>query len=68
MTETATQVLAAFESLSPEEQHEVITAILRRSGELPQTAFADDALVGLADELFQVLDAEESDGACSPSR
>ena len=43
----------------PQEQHEVLTEMLRRSGELPETVLTDDHLVGLADDLFQALDAEE---------
>ena len=34
--------------------------MLRRSGELPKTMVSDDQLVGIADELFQTLDSEES--------
>ena len=62
MSETATQLLATFESLPPKEQHELLIAMLRRSGELPDTVVTDDQLVGIADELFQTLDAEESNG------
>lgn len=62
MSETAARLLAAFNSLAPQEQHEVLTEMLRRSGELPDTFLTGDHLVGLADELFQALDAEESDG------
>jgi hypothetical protein len=62
MSETASQLLATFDSLSPQEQHERITAMLRRTGELPDTVLPDDALVDLADNLFQTLDVEESHG------
>lgn len=62
MSETATQLLATFESLPANEQHDLIIEMLRRSGELPDTILADDQLVGLADELFQSLDAEELNG------
>ena len=62
MSETAVQLLATFESLPPEEQHEVLAARLRRSGELRQTIVSDDALVSLADVVFQALDMEESNG------
>jgi hypothetical protein len=61
MPETAAQLLATFDSLPPQEQHELLTEMLRRSGELPETLLTDDHLVGLADQLFQALDAEESD-------
>ena len=63
MSETAAALLlATFDSLEPQEQHELLTELLRRSGELPDTFLTDDNLVGLADNLFQALDAEESDG------
>lgn len=65
MSETAAQLLATFESLEPKEQHELLTELLRRSGELPDTFLTDDHLAGLADDLFQALDAEESDGGKS---
>lgn len=68
MTETAAQLLATFESLAPEEQHEVLTLMLRRSGELPDTIVTDDELVGIADGLFQALDAEEADGDGADTR
>ena len=62
MTETTAQLMTAFESLPVKEQHELLTEMLRRSGELPATLLADGHLVGFADELFQALDAEESNG------
>lgn len=65
MSETAAQLLATFESLEPQEQHELLAELLRRSGELPDTFLTDNHLAGLADNLFQALDAEESDGCQS---
>ena len=62
MSNTASRLLATFESLPANEQHELLITMLRRSGELPDTIVTDDQLVGIADELFQTLDAEESDG------
>ena len=62
MSEMVSQLLATFDRLPPQEQHELITAMLRRTGELPDTLLADDALVDLADNLFQTLDMEESHG------
>jgi hypothetical protein len=61
MSNTATQLLATFDSLPSREQHEVVTAMLERCGELPDRLLSDDELVGLADELFQSLDAKETD-------
>lgn len=60
MSETATQLLAAFESLSASEQHELLIAMLKRSRDVPHTVLTDDQFVSIADELFQSLDAEES--------
>ncbi|MCA9076795.1 MAG: hypothetical protein KDA93_17345 [Planctomycetaceae bacterium] len=62
MTETASQLLATFETLPVEEQHEVLAQMLRRTGDFPVTFLADDALTDIADQLFQSLDAEEADG------
>lgn len=56
MSNTTTQLLAAFDSLPVGEQHEVVMAMLGRCGELPNRLLSDDELVGLADELFQTLD------------
>jgi len=68
MSETATQLLATFESLPAKEQHELLIVLLRRSGELPDTIVSDDQLVEIADELFQSLDAEESNGDDADAR
>ncbi|MFO1007010.1 MAG: hypothetical protein U0929_13705 [Planctomycetaceae bacterium] len=68
MTNAATQLLATFDSLPPQEQHEVVTALLQRCGELPDRMLHEDELVGLADELFQTLDAEESNADAPKSR
>ena len=61
MTATARKLLAAFDTLPPEEQQEVAVEILRRTavtGDLP-----DAALDELAGELFRRYDAEEATGA-----
>lgn len=60
MSDTAAQLLATFELLPPNERHELLVAMLRRSGELQDRALTDDELTGVADELFQSLDARES--------
>lgn len=60
MSDTASQLLATFESLPEKEQHELLIAMLRRSSELPETLVSDDQLVGIADLLFETLDAEEA--------
>jgi hypothetical protein len=68
MSDAASQLLATFESLPANEQRELLIAMLRHSGEIPDTIVTDDQLVGIADELFQTLDAEESDGDNAESR
>jgi hypothetical protein len=65
MSETTAKLLATFDSLEPQEQHELLAELLRRTGELPDTLLADDQLARLADDLFQALDVEESDGSKS---
>ncbi|MEJ7594988.1 MAG: hypothetical protein WKF77_25970 [Planctomycetaceae bacterium] len=65
MTDTAIQLLATFESLSANEQHVVSTQMLRRVGELPGAPMSDDALIAVADLVFQSLDAEEEHGHSS---
>jgi hypothetical protein len=58
MTEAARAVLRAFETLSPDEQHEVAVEVLRRwvaTDEIPEAAFIE-----LAEGLFLGLDAEEA--------
>ncbi len=62
MSEAASRLLATFDALSPREQHEVIAAMLRRSGQLPDAVLSDQGLADLADHRFQALDAEESHG------
>ena len=63
MSETAMQLLKTFESLPPDEQHELLVAMARSSGMLPDTILGDHQLTCLADELFQQLDAEERNDA-----
>lgn len=61
MSKLTALILESFDSLPPNEQHEVLTEMLRRARELPEDFLTDEQLVGLADDLFQALDAEESD-------
>ena len=58
MTKAAERIIAEFEALSPQEQHEVAVEVLRRSA-------GDDELTNatldqLADELFLAYETEES--------
>jgi hypothetical protein len=55
---TACEMLAAFEALSPADQHQVAAEIVRRSAgtdELPDTAFHE-----VAAELFRGYEAREA--------
>jgi hypothetical protein len=61
MTVNARDLLAAFDALSPAEQHQVAAEILRRTagaGDIPEAALDE-----LAAELFRGYDAEEAAGA-----
>lgn len=61
MSEVATQILESFDTLPPDEQHKVVTEMLRRLGELQENSVTDEQLLGLADEAFLALDREERD-------
>lgn len=63
MTTAVQSLLESFESLSESERQEAAVEILRRiagDGDLPE-----QGLVEAADELFQLLDAEEATDARS---
>ena len=62
MSDTASQLLATFETLPAIEQHEILTQLLRRTSVLPDTVLSDNDLTSVADDLFQMLDAEEENG------
>jgi hypothetical protein len=59
MSEIASQILAQFETLPPQEQHGLLTEMLRRSGDVSAEMLRDDQLLAIADERFQAIDAEE---------
>ncbi len=63
MTVAARRILESFAALAENEQHEVALEILRRSGVADEGEISDAALAGLADELFLILDSEESSHA-----
>jgi hypothetical protein len=58
MTTTARNLLAAFDTLPPDEQHQVAAEIIRRTA--PDGDLPDAALDELAAELFRGYDAEEA--------
>lgn len=62
MSEAATQLLNTFSSLSASEQHEVLIALLRSSGQLSSSTLNDDQLVAIAEEVFLSLEVEELHG------
>jgi hypothetical protein len=58
MTTAAQSLLTAFDALSPTEQQQVATEIMRRcagTDDLPEAAMNE-----LADDLFRAYDAEEA--------
>jgi hypothetical protein len=61
MSEIATQLLNTFSSLSASEQHEVLLALLRSSGELPAFPLNDDQLVAIAEDVFLSLERVRCD-------
>jgi len=62
MSEAATQLLNTFSSLSAIEQHEVLIALLRSSGQLSPSTLNDDQLVAIAEGVFLSLEVEEFHG------
>ncbi len=61
MSEIASQILATFDTLPAAEQHEIVTQLLRRTDAMRTLPLSDDDLTSVADDLFQMLDAEEGD-------
>jgi hypothetical protein len=61
MSTDANNLLSAFDSLNPAEQQLVAAEILRRTAGSDE--LAGETLEGLAAEVFQIYDAEESGGA-----
>ncbi len=63
MTDSANQLLSAFDALNPGERHEVFVALLRRVLNDAPSEVSEEGLVGVAEELFLELDAaEDKDG------
>jgi hypothetical protein len=63
MTAPVRQILDSFDALPDADKHEAAVEILRRV--VGQQDLPEDALVGLADELFCALDDEEAGHAPS---
>jgi hypothetical protein len=60
MTANVQQLLNSFDALPDSDKHEAAVEILRRYAADRASDVSDDALVGLADELFDALDHEET--------
>jgi hypothetical protein len=60
MTVPVQQLLDSFDALSDADKHQAAVEILRRSVAAAEGDLPEDVLVEAADELFQVLDVEES--------
>lgn len=63
MTDSARQILQAFDELSSDDRREVAVAVLRRVLTDVPAELSDDALVRLAEDQFLELDAIESQHA-----
>ncbi|MCY2988969.1 MAG: hypothetical protein NTY19_14025 [Planctomycetota bacterium] len=66
MTDSVRELLLTFDTLAPADQQDVAAEILRRA--VPSDDLSEDALHGLADELFRGYDAEEAAHAAAQSR
>lgn len=60
MTNTARQLLDAFEALPDKEKHEVLSELLRRSLASPYPSPTDEELTQAADLVFQEYDRREA--------
>lgn len=63
MMASVQQLISAFDVLSPTEKHEAAVEIIRRMGNLSMGELSDEALVEIADQTFQELDAREAEDA-----
>ena len=65
MSIVALQVIAAFDALPDAERDAVAAELL---GQYPSGTgeISDDSLIGLADEVFLMLDAAEAEDAATP--
>ena len=59
MTDSANQLLNAFDALPPDDRREVAAAVLRRVLDEAPAEVSDESLVMAAEELFLELDAAE---------
>jgi beta-glucosidase-like glycosyl hydrolase len=61
MPTTVHDILESFEQLPVSQKQEVVREILRRTIDFDFPALSDDDLVATAEEMFQQLDAMESE-------
>lgn len=61
MTALVKNLLVSFDALSDADKHEAVIEILRRFRNSGYGDLPEDALAGLADELFRNLDEAEAD-------
>ncbi len=61
MSTAAGELLKAFETLPPDEQYSVATAILRRLPDLEYGPFTDEELSAIAEETLIEIDCEEAE-------
>jgi hypothetical protein len=65
MTAAVHDFLNSFDKLPPDDQYQAAVEILRRAPIQPEGDLGEDALTGLADELFREMDAQENRHAAS---
>jgi hypothetical protein len=61
MTRAVQELLESFDRLPESEQQEALSEILKRTQELAYPPMDDETLARIADETFQMLDADEAD-------
>ena len=65
MTAPVEQLLDSFDALAEADKHQAAVEIIRRFVARGKGNLPEDALVGIADELFSALDEEETGHAPS---
>jgi len=60
MSETATELIRTFSTLSPQERHAVLIELVRIS-EADDGLLSDDELAYAGEQIFAMYDAEEAD-------
>jgi hypothetical protein len=65
MTAPVEQLLDSFDALAEADKHQAAVEIIRRFAARGNGSLPEDALVGIADELFSALDEEETGHAPS---